>query len=167
MKETSNAFQKIVVALDESPAARDALNTAIDLCKLSGSTLQTITVIEPPPAYNGFVVTIAPDVAQGIEVDRKRRFEELVEFAIAEGRRHSVEVTGHLVEADEIGGVISFLRANRADLLVIGLRQHSSHFARLWSTVSSLEEKAPCSVLAVHSPGIAREVKPIETASRI
>jgi nucleotide-binding universal stress UspA family protein len=151
MKESSKTFQKIVVAYDDSPAARDALYAGIDLCKLSGSTLQTITVVEPPPAYNGFVVTVAPDVAQGIEADRKRRFEELIEHAIAEGRQHSVEVTGHLVEAEEVDGVISFLRASRADLLVIGLRQHSSHFARLWSTVSSLEEKAPCSVLAVRS----------------
>jgi len=74
-----------------------------------------------------------------------------MEFAIAEGRRHSVEVTGHLIEAGEVDGVISFLRANGADLLVIGLRQHTSHVARLWSTVSSLGQKAPCSILAVHA----------------
>ena len=69
-----------------------------------------------------------------------------MESAIAEGRRHSVEITGHLVEAEEVDGVISFFRANRADLLVIGLRQHSSHVARLWSTVADIEETAPCSV---------------------
>jgi hypothetical protein len=65
------------------------------------------------------------------------------------------------VEAEEVDGVISFLRANRADLLVIGLRQHSSHVARLWSTVASLEEKAPCSVLAVHSQIEPRETRPV------
>ena len=151
MKEASKTFQKIIVAYDGSPSAHDALSTGIELCKLLGTPLQTITVIEPPPAYTGFIVAVAPEVEQGIEADRKRHYEELMESAVAEGRRHSVEVTGHLVEAGEVDGVISFLRANRADLLVVGLRQHSSHFARLWSTVSSLEEKAPCSVLAVHS----------------
>jgi nucleotide-binding universal stress UspA family protein len=156
MKETSKKFQKIIVAYDDSPAARDALSAGIELCKLLGTPLQTITVIEPPPAYTGFVVTVAPDVAQGIETDRRRYYEELMESAIAEGRRHSVEVTGHLVEADEVNGMIAFLRASRADLLVIGLRQHTSHVARLWSTVSSLEEKAPCSVLAVHSQAETR-----------
>ena len=39
----------------------------------------------------------------------------------------------------------------RTDLLVIGLRQHSSHVARLWSTVSNLEQKAQYSVLSVHA----------------
>ena len=151
MNQALKPFQKITVAYDDSPGARDALSAGIDLCKLLGAPLQTITVIEPPPAYTGLVVTVAPDVAQGIEADRRRFFQDLVDSAVAEVRRHSVEVTGHLVEAEEVDGVISFLRANRSDLLVIGLKQHNSHLARLWSTVSSLEENAPCSVLAVHS----------------
>jgi hypothetical protein len=75
-----------------------------------------------------------------------------MEFAVAEGHRHSVQVTGHLIEAAEVDGVISFLRTNRADLLVVGLRQHSTYVAQLWSTVSSMEQQAPCSVLAVHAP---------------
>jgi nucleotide-binding universal stress UspA family protein len=151
MKEALKPFQKIIVAFDGSPAARDALSAGIELCELSGMPLQTITVIEPPPAYTGLVLAVAPDAMQSLESDRRRSYEGLMEIAVAEGRRHSVEVTGHLVEAEEVDGVISFLRANEADLLVIGLRQHSSHVARLWSTVSSLEQKAPCSVLAVHT----------------
>ena len=151
MKQHKKTFQNIIVAYDDSPAARDALSAAIELCKLLGAPLQTITVIEAPPPSTGLVIAVAPGVAQDIEADRKRFYEELVESAIAECRRHSIEVTGHLVEAEEVDGIISFLRTNRADLLVIGLRQHGSHLARLWSTVSNLEEKAPCSVLAVHS----------------
>jgi nucleotide-binding universal stress UspA family protein len=152
MNREPKPFQKIVVAYDDSPAAHNALSAGIDLCKLLGTSLQTITVIEPPPAYTGLVVAVAPDVAQDIEADRRRSYEALIASAVAEGRQHSVEVSGHLVEAGEVDGVISFLQANKADLLVIGLRQHGSHVARLWSTVASLEEKAPCSVLAIHSP---------------
>jgi nucleotide-binding universal stress UspA family protein len=151
MEEALRPFQKIIVAYDDSPAARDALSAGIELCKLFGTPLQTITVIEPPPAYTGLVLAVAPDVVQSLQADRRRSYEGLMEIAVAEGRRHSVEVTGHLVKAEEVDGVISFLRANGADLLVVGLRQHSSHVARLWSTVSSLEQKAPCSVLAVHA----------------
>jgi len=151
MTQTSKPFQKIIVAYDDSPPARDALSAGIALSKLLGTPLETITVIEPSPAYTGLVVAVAPNVAQAIEADRKRLHERLIESAVADGRRHSVEVTGHLIEAEEIDGVISFLRASGADLLVIGLRQHSSHVAQLWSTVSSLEEGSPCSVLAIHS----------------
>jgi len=151
MKDPSKPFQKIVVAYDDSPAARDALSAGIELCKLLGTPLETITVVEPPPIYTGFAFAADPGVAHTLESDRRQSYEELREFAVAEGRRHSVEVTAHLVETEEVEGVISFLRANRADLLVIGLRQHGSQIARLWSTVASLEQKAPCSVLAVHA----------------
>jgi nucleotide-binding universal stress UspA family protein len=155
MKEASKPFQKIVVVYDDSPAAHEALSAGIELCKLLGAALETITVIEPPPMYTALVVAVDPDVAQDVETDRRRHYQELLEIAVAEGRRHCVEVTGHLVEAEEVDGVISFLRACRADLLVIGLRQHSSHVARLWSTVAGLEQEAPCSVLAIRAfPGM-------------
>jgi nucleotide-binding universal stress UspA family protein len=151
MKEALNPFRKIIVAYDDSPAARDALRAGLELCKLAGTSLETITVIEPPPFYSPLVRAVAPDVAQDLETDRKRRYQEIIEFAVAEGLRHSVEVTGHVVEAEEVDGVISFLRARGADLLVIGLRQHTSHVARLWSTVSNLGHEAPCSVLGIRA----------------
>jgi nucleotide-binding universal stress UspA family protein len=151
VKEGLNPFRKIIVAYDDSPAARDALQAGLELCKLVGTPLETVTVIEPPPIYSGIVLAVAPVPAQDIEADRKRHYREIMEFAVAQGRRHSVEVTGHLVEAGEVDGIISFLRAHGADLLVIGLRQHSSHFARLWSTVSDLGHEAPCSVLGIRA----------------
>lgn len=151
MKQTVKPFKKIIVAYDGSPSAREALSAGIEICKLLDTPLETITVLEPPPAYTAFVVAVDPGAARGLESDRRAQCQELMQFAIAEGRRHSVEVTGHLIEADEVDGVVSFLRAREADLLVIGLRQHSSHVARLWSTVSSLEQKVPCNVLAIRA----------------
>jgi nucleotide-binding universal stress UspA family protein len=151
MRQASTPFHNIVVAYDDSPAARDALRAGIELCKLVDKPLETITVMEPPPAYSGFIVAVAPDVARGLEMDRRRHHEEIVEFAVAEGRRHDIAVTGHVVEAAEVDGVISFLRQREADLLVIGLRHHNSHVARLWSTVASLEREAPCKVLAIRA----------------
>jgi len=156
MKEALKSFQRIIVAYDDSPASREALSAGIELCKALGTPLDTVTVIEPPPAYSAFVVAAGPEAAQGLEWDRRQHYREIMELAVAEGRRHSIEVTGNLVEAGEVDGVISFLRAKRADLLVVGLRQHSSHLARLWSTVSNLGHEAPCSVLAVR-PGPAEQ----------
>jgi hypothetical protein len=65
MNQALKPFQKITVAYDDSPGARDAVSAGIDLCKLLSTSLQTITIIEPPPIYTGLVVTVAPDVAQG------------------------------------------------------------------------------------------------------
>ena len=72
MKDPSKPFQTIVVAYDNSPAARDALSTGIELCKLLGTPLETITVVEPPPIYTGFVLAVDPEVAHGLESDRRR-----------------------------------------------------------------------------------------------
>ena len=94
MKEVSKPFQKIIVGYDDSPAGHDALSAGIELYKLLGTPLQTITIIEPPPTYIGFVLAVDPVVAQSLESDRRRHHEELIEFAVAEGRRHSVEVIG-------------------------------------------------------------------------
>jgi len=152
MNEVVKPYQKIIVAYDDSPAARDALNAGIALCALLGTRLETITVIEPPPMYTALAFAVNPNVVEAFATDWKRHYQEIVDSAVAEGRRHSVEIVGHLIEADEVGGVISFVREKRAELLIIGLKQHSTHIARLWSTVSGLEENAPCSVLAVHSP---------------
>ena len=102
LKEPSKLFQKIIVAYDDSPAGRDALSAGIELCKLLGTPLQTITVIEPPPIYTGLILAVAPDVAQGLESDRRRYHERLMEFAVTEGHRNSVEVTGHLVQPKKL-----------------------------------------------------------------
>ena len=158
MSKAPSPFKKIIVAYDDSPEARDALGLGIELAKALDNSLHTITVIEPPPIYSGLVLAVAPDVALGLEADRRRNYEAIANMAVAVGDQHGVEVTPHLVEAEEVEGVISFLQANRADLLVIGLRQHASQVARLWSTVSSLEEKAPCSVLVVHPHAVEREM---------
>jgi hypothetical protein len=82
MNQALKPFQKITVAYDDSPGARDAVIAGIDLCKLLSTPLQTITIIEPPPIYTGLVVTVAPDVAQGRWVRP---------FPIPAGRRLEVE----------------------------------------------------------------------------
>jgi hypothetical protein len=49
-----------------------------------------------------------------------------------------------------VDAIVHFLAHHKTDLLVIGLHHHQSHISRLWSTVYSLAQDAPCSVLGVH-----------------
>ena len=72
VKEASQPFKKIIVAYDDSPAARNALSIGIELCKLFRTPLQTITVIEPPPIYTGLVLAVDPGVVQSLESDRRQ-----------------------------------------------------------------------------------------------
>ena len=47
MNDVPKPFESIVVAYDGSAAARDALSAGIELCKLLGTPVRTVTVIEP------------------------------------------------------------------------------------------------------------------------
>jgi hypothetical protein len=49
-----------------------------------------------------------------------------------------------------VATIVSFLRSQGTDLLIIGLHQRDLYLARLWSTVYGLAQEAPCSVLGVH-----------------
>ena len=80
MKEALKPFHKIIVAYDDSLAARDALTAGIERCKLLGTPLEAITVIEPPPMYAALVFAADPNV-QCLEADRKRHYYQIVESA--------------------------------------------------------------------------------------
>jgi len=142
-------FKKIAVAFDESPGAFHALISAISLAKTLGAELQTVTVVEPPPAYTGYVLAL-PDLSRVLSEDRVKFYEQLEETASAEGRRHDIAIHGTLVTGDEVEAIVEFLRHEKVDLLVVALHRYTPRIARLWSTVYALEQEAPCSVLGIH-----------------
>jgi nucleotide-binding universal stress UspA family protein len=82
--------------------------------------------------------------------DRAKFYEGLQDKARAVAHEDGIELTGHLVEGDEVGAIVNFVRQQKIDLLVIGLHQRDLYLARLWSTVYELAQEAPCSILGVH-----------------
>jgi nucleotide-binding universal stress UspA family protein len=142
-------FKKIAVVFDESPSASHALTSAIALAKTLGSELQTVTMVEPPAAYTGYV-SAAPLLSQVLSEGRVKFYERLQETVQAEGRRHSIAIHANLVTGDEVAAIVAFLRQEKMDLRVLELHSYTPRMARLWSTVSGLEQEAPCSVLGIH-----------------
>jgi len=143
-------FQRIAVAYNESPEAERALACAIHLAKSLDAELNTITVAAELPAYTAFAEAAGPSLPRMLAEDREKSYEALQEKARATAQLHGVELNHHLVEGREVESIVSFLRAHKADLLVIGLHQRDLYLARLWSTVYELAQEAPCSVLGVH-----------------
>lgn len=142
-------FKKIAVVFDESPGASHALTSAIALAKILGSELQAVTVVEPPAAYTGYV-SAAPLLSHVLTEDRVKFYEQLQETAKADWPKHSIAIHANLVTGDEVEAIVAFLRQEKMDLLVLGLRKHILRVARLWSTVFALEQEAPWSVLGIH-----------------
>jgi len=143
-------YQRIAVAFDESAEAGRALATGIDLAKTLGVGLQSITVMEGLPAYTAFASGADAVMAQTIGQDRQQFYEQLVKRAQATAAKSGVELIAHLKDGEEAESLISFVCERKIDLLVIGIHNRSDRVSRLWSTVFTVAQKVPCSVLGVH-----------------
>jgi nucleotide-binding universal stress UspA family protein len=143
-------FHKIVVALNESREADRALATAIHLAKSLNAELHAVTVATGLPAYTAFAEAADPSLDLVLKIDRANSYEVLMAKVSALASGNGIEIQRHLLDGNEVNTIADFLRTQRADLLVVGLHQRDLYIARLWSTVYSLAQEAPCSVLGVH-----------------
>lgn len=138
------SFSRILVAIDGSEGAGRALGTAIDLARLSGSSLSALAVEGPLPVYAATIGEVdeakrEKDAFFGrVAADAKRLAAEAgVEIEIQLRPGHAAELI--VRHAEELG----------ADLVVVG---HKGHFLQdylLGSTADRVAHHARCPVLIV------------------
>ncbi len=143
-------FTNIAVAYDESPEAGRALTAAIDLAKCLGSGLQSISVMEKLPAYTAFATATDPALVATLEQDRHEFYEAMQAKAKADAEAQGVQLVPHTVEGEAADAIVRFVCDSKIDLLVIGLHRRPSRLSSLWSTVYTIAQNIPCSVLGVH-----------------
>jgi nucleotide-binding universal stress UspA family protein len=143
-------FKRIVVAYNESAEASRALAAAIHLAKALGAELMAVTIFHDLPAYAGYASAVDSSLARTMIEDRRERYEQLQAEARERASSLGVDMVTHLMEGQEVDGIIQFLISHKAELLVIGLHQHSLYISRLWSKVYEVAQDAPCSVLGIH-----------------
>jgi nucleotide-binding universal stress UspA family protein len=143
-------FSKIVVALNDLPESQRALRAAIDLARLFNASLATVSILGDLPAYASFAIVADPAAPSAMKEDRRRIQGELHDRATRLAREHGVQATSAILEGREVQAILSFLKEQKADLLVVGLHQHDFYLSRLWSSVYDLAQDATCSVLGVH-----------------
>jgi len=135
---------KILHAQDGSEGAFKALAEAIELAKLYGADLHTISV-EEIPHY-------AETVGEVIEEQdwEDHAFQEAVQKGRKMAAAAGIGIHPHILIGHEVKTIAEFIRANSFDLLVIGFMGHSAIYDRVMgSTCQSLVRLAPCSVLVV------------------
>jgi nucleotide-binding universal stress UspA family protein len=137
-------FHNIMVAFDESPEAKKALNTAIELTKALSAELDVVTVLEPLPIYFSFSTLAAP-VIDWTDEQRTRCVALQIEA------RRLAEAAGiifrtELVSGGEVNGIIECAKKYRADLLVLGMRKHQ---LLVGHTTHDIAEHSPCPLLGV------------------
>jgi len=137
-------FNKILAAIDGSPASEKVLATAVDLATHYQAELIALSVAEIPEV-----------VALVDEVDELRRsaddyYREIGEGAVGYARSRGVNLRHLVVRGHAAEEIIRFAETERVDLLVLG-RQGHSRITRffLGSTTDRVSEHCHCSVMIV------------------
>jgi len=146
-------YKRIVVGTDGSTGATVALDTAIELARMSGATLHIVHAHHVTTAYQ---LAGAPEV--GIPMDAVQASNEAIQ---GEGRRicdHAVEraegqgvhAEGHCVGGDAAEALLRVAEDSECDLVVVGNRGMTGvkRFV-LGSVPNKLSHHVPSSLLIV------------------
>jgi nucleotide-binding universal stress UspA family protein len=136
---------KVVVGIDGSEAARQALRWAGDEAKLRGAALQVVHTWSRPYAVSG------PNPRMGgldAEDSERRRAEELVERELEATGIERVRIEREVVDGAPAKTLLD--AAQRADLLVIGSSRHRKVAdVALGAVGRECVQHSPCPVVIV------------------
>jgi nucleotide-binding universal stress UspA family protein len=165
-------FHNILVAVDGSPHADQALTHAIDLAECEHARLTLITAVVAPPAtaYLGAAGEAVSTLARDAEAEA-----QAVLLRARDRVPDDVSVTTMLCHQPIATGLICQIRKGHHDLVVMGSRGRGALRAALLGSVSHyVLHHSPAPVLIVHaspesqkeSPAIATGEKALEPARR-
>ena len=137
-------FNKILAAIDGSPASEKVLAAAVDLATHYQAELIALSVAEMPEV-----------VAMVDEVDELRQsaddyFRQIGEAAVEYARSRGVKLRNVVVRGHAANEIIRYAEAEGVNLIVLG-RQGHSRVARffLGSTTDRVSEHCHCTVMIV------------------
>ena len=149
-------FRNILIAVDGSPDANEALKQAIDLAAAENSRLTLLSATTGPPAVAYASVGAAEVIAKGIkdaEEDAKRVLDDAAK-AVPE----SLSVTTLMSVKPARAAILRQISDGGHDLLVMGSRGRSGITAALLGSVSHFVlNHSPIPVLIVHADSSSRD----------
>jgi nucleotide-binding universal stress UspA family protein len=145
-------FRRILVAVDGSDHARQALVEAIDLARTSNATLTVMTVVprtNPWALGGGYYVPVDVD---GLQRQAERNYERTLGAAIAAWVPDDMPVTGIVRRGAVAPTIVEQAVAGRHDLVVLGSRGRGELRSLLLGSVShDVVQSSPVAVLVVHA----------------
>jgi nucleotide-binding universal stress UspA family protein len=135
-------FDKILVAIDGSPASEKALAAAVDLAVHDRAELLAIGVAEVPEVVG--MVDEVDELRRGAEA----HFRLIGEAAVVFARNRSVIPRSVVVRGHAADAIVRFAESEGVSMVVIGSHGHS-RIARffLGSTSDRVNEHCHCSVM--------------------
>lgn len=126
-------MKTIVAAVDFSDSTPVVIDAAVQMAGAFGAHLHVIHVLEPEPAYTayGFTPDEFPAMHLFQEEARKRASTRLEELAAPLS-----DVTVKLVEGSPLLGVLDYVKASHADLVMLGTHGHGMVASLLLGSVA-------------------------------
>jgi nucleotide-binding universal stress UspA family protein len=139
------AVPRILLAVDMTPASRDAANAAIERARDDGAELIVLSVVEP---HNLHIPGGRPR-----RVDQERdRLTAGAQAIVERAREAGVRATFLIWEGDPAATIIEASRAEHADVIVLGSRPRLNVRRLILGSVSSeVSRRATCDVVVVPS----------------
>jgi len=150
-------FKTILVATDFSPTSEHALEYARELARSFGSTLHLLHVVPDPVLASAWSEAYAYDLTALGERFRKYAERQLAEKARAIG---DVTLTTEALVGSPAATIVAAAEDRSADLIVMGThgRTGVTHLF-MGSIAERVVRTAPCPVLTVRQPMIARQTR--------
>jgi nucleotide-binding universal stress UspA family protein len=135
-------FKTIVIANDGSEGGFRALSLACDVAKAHRAKLHMISVEELP--------NIPASIDEVIEtkMEENHKFHGVLAQAREIAKMKGVKLDAEIVAGHAVAAVVAYVKARKADLLVVGFMGHSALYERIiGGTADRLVRLAPCPVL--------------------
>jgi universal stress protein A len=147
LREFTMSFRKILIAVDDSPRAAEAVNVGVQLAESLGAAIGFINVFDP---------SVGPGAIWGLSADRIAEMSEEAGKQLVATFRHRTAALSGVREWIEPGmpasKIIDVAKEWPADLVVIGSHARSKVAGLLLGSVTqAVLHHAPCPVLVVRS----------------
>ena len=126
-------MQKILIATDGSPAAREAVEFGIELAREHDAEAIFTHVI---PAYDVVPTTLSFGVTGALPHEPCAADREPLEEAVSLAEEQGVPATSALLIGDPVDEIVAYADSIDADVLVLGSRGHGAIASALLGSVS-------------------------------
>ena len=141
-------IRRLLVPLDGSELAEEALVTAGELAEGLNATLVLARVV-PPPTPGRFY---APHLLEEIEEAGCKEAEEYLQNVAKRLNRDRLSVETHVLSGDVVHTLLHFARREHCDLIVMSSHGMGGHGWEVFGSVAQkLLHAAPCPVLTVRA----------------
>ncbi|MFW6117347.1 MAG: universal stress protein [Thermoproteota archaeon] len=148
-------IEKLLVALDGSEPADEALNCALDLAEKYSASVTLLTVVRPivvPQVSPATVPPLAPQIKQRYERGLKEGHKKILSEALQKSNEvnPNLDISTKLLEGNPSQQIVDFAKKEDFDMIIMGSRGLGGFKELFLGSVSDrVADKAHCPVLIV------------------